>query len=100
MLRRRLERVGTVLPEPKPPARSVNLAILTAAEVAEVEALAAICTRDPNGRRFGDRWDLDVLSDAELERLEVLVRKVSVPLGAPARPPGVGAGAGRPPTPG
>ncbi len=75
-LRRRLERVGAVLPEPKPPVRPVNLAALTAVEVAEVEALAAICTRDPGGRRFGDRWGLDVLSDGELERLEVLLRKV------------------------
>ncbi len=88
-----------MLPEPKPPSRPVNLAALTTEELAEVEALAGRCTRDPGGRQFGDRWDLDVLSDAELERLEVLVRKVSVPLGAPARPPGVGASAGRLPTP-
>ncbi len=76
VLRRRVERVGAVLPEPKPPARVVDLAVLTTEEVAEVEALAARCTRDPSGRRFGERWDLDVLSDAELERLEVLLRKV------------------------
>ncbi len=76
VLRRRLERVGAVLPEPKPPVRPVNLAALTAAEVAEVEALAARCSRDPGGRRFRDRWDLDALSDAELDRLEVLICKV------------------------
>ncbi len=72
-----------VLPEPKPPARPVNLAVLTEEEVAEVEALAAKCTRDPGGRRFRDRWDLDALSDAELERLAVLVRKVrALPAGS------------------
>ncbi|HSH58593.1 MAG TPA: hypothetical protein VK988_02920 [Acidimicrobiales bacterium] len=81
VLRRRVERIGTVLPEPKPPVRRVNLAVLTEAEVAEVEALAAICTRDPGGRRFRDRWDLEALSDAELARLEVLVRKVQAQLG-------------------
>ncbi len=83
MLRRRLDRVGAALPEPKPPAPPPNLAALTEAEVAEVEVLAVRCTRDPGGRRFGDRWDLDVLSDAELERLEVLLRKVqTLPGGA------------------
>ncbi len=76
MLRRRLDRVGAALPEPKPPSLSVNLAALTSEEVAEVEALAARCTRDPGGSDFRDRWDLDVLSDSELERLEVLLRKV------------------------
>ena len=76
MLRRRLDRVGAVLPEPRPPAPPPNLAALTPEEVAEVEAVAAKCTRDPAGRQFGDRWNLDVLSDAELERLEVLLRKV------------------------
>ena len=76
MLRRRLDRVGAVLPEPRPPAPPPNRAELTAEEVAEVEALAARCMRDPGGRRFGDRWDLDMLSDAELDRLEVLLRKV------------------------
>ncbi len=76
VLRRRLDRIGAALPEPRPPSRPVNLAALTPAEMAEVEALAARCTRDPSGRRFGDRWDLDVLSDSELERLEVLLRKV------------------------
>ncbi len=76
VLRRRVERVRAILPEPKPPVPTLNLAALTPVELAEVEVLAAICTRDPNGRRFGDRWDLDVLSDAELERLEVLMRKV------------------------
>ncbi|MDP9367978.1 MAG: hypothetical protein M3Q03_06840 [Chloroflexota bacterium] len=55
----------------------MNLAILTAAEMAEVEALAARCSRNPRGRRFRDRWDLDALSDAELERLEVLMGKVN-----------------------
>ncbi|MDP9353926.1 MAG: hypothetical protein M3R02_01330 [Chloroflexota bacterium] len=85
VLRRRLERVRTVLPEPKPPARSVNLAVLTEAEMAEVEALAARCTRDPGGRRFGDRWGLDALSDAELARLEALTRKAQAQLGASRR---------------
>ncbi len=76
MLLRQLDRVGAALPELRPPAPSPNLAALTAAEMAEVEALAAICTRDPLGKRFGDRWDLDVLSDTELERLAVLMRRV------------------------
>ncbi len=76
MLRRRLDRVGSMLPEPKSRVPPLNLAALTAAEVVELEALPARCMRDPGGRRFGDRWDLDVLSDAELERLEVLMRKV------------------------
>ena len=76
MLRRRLDRVGTMLPDPKPPVPPPNLAALTPEEVADLEALAVKCSRDPSGRRFGDRWDLDVLSDAELERLEVLLRKV------------------------
>ncbi len=76
VLWRRLDRVVAVLPEPQPPAPPPNLAALTPEEVAEVEALAAKCTRDPGGRRFGDRWNLDVLSDAELERLEILLRKV------------------------
>lgn len=76
MLRRRLDRVGAALPEPQPPALPANLAALTSEEVAEVEALAAKCLQDLDGRRFGDRWDLDALSDAELERLEVLQRKV------------------------
>ncbi len=75
VMRRRLDRIGTMLPDPKPPAPPLNLAALTEAEVAEVEALAARCTRDPHGRRFGDRWNLDALSDAELGRLEVLLRK-------------------------
>ncbi len=76
MLRRRLDRVRAALPEPGPSVPPPNLAALTAAEVAEVEALAARCTRDPDGRRFRDRWDLDALSDAELARLEILMRKV------------------------
>ncbi len=75
VLRRRIDRVRATLPEPRPPAPPPNLAALTAAEVAEVETLAARCSRDPGGRRFGDRWGLDVLSDAELDRLEVLLRK-------------------------
>ncbi len=82
---RRLDRVGAVLPEPPPPTPPPNLAALTAAEVAEVEALAARCTRDPGGRRFGDRWGLDALSDAELERLEALTRKAKAQLGASRR---------------
>ncbi len=76
MLRRRMERIGTMLPDPKPPIPLPNLAVLTEAEMAEVEALAAKCTRDPQGRRFADRWDLEALSDVELERLEGLVCKV------------------------
>ncbi len=79
MLRRRLDRVGAALPEPRPPVPPPNLAVMTAAEVADLEALAVKCSRDPSGRRFGDRWDLDVLSDAELARLEVLLRKVHGP---------------------
>ncbi len=76
MLRRRLDRVRAGLPEPRPPVPPPNLAALTEAEMAEVETLAAICMRDPHGRRFRDRWDLDALSDAELARLEVLLGKV------------------------
>ncbi len=78
---RRLDRVGSVLPEPRPLAPPPNLAALTPEEVAEVEALAARCTRNPGGRWFGDWWDLDVLQDAELERLDVLLGKAQ---GAPS----------------
>ncbi len=74
MLRRRLERIGATLPKPKSRVPPLNLAALTAAEVAEVEALAARCPRDPGGRRFGDRWDPDALSDAELGRLGELMQ--------------------------
>ncbi len=81
VLQLRLSRVEAALPQPKPPSRPVNLAALTEAEMAEVEALAARCTRNPGGRWFGDRWDLDVLQDAELERLDVLLGKAQ---GAPS----------------
>ncbi|MDP9359796.1 MAG: hypothetical protein M3R02_31835 [Chloroflexota bacterium] len=81
VLRRRVERIGATLPELKSRVPPLNLAALTAAEVAEVEALAARCPRDPGGRRFGDRWDLDALSDVELHRLEVLLRKAHAQLG-------------------
>ncbi len=83
VLRRRLERVGAVLPEPRLPVPPTKLAALSAAEMTEVETLAARCMRDPGGRRFDDRWDLDALSDAELERLEVLLRKGVPPPPAP-----------------
>ncbi len=49
-LRWRLERVGVALPEPEPLAPPPNLAALTAAQVAEVEALAARCT-------CGSEWE-------------------------------------------
>lgn len=81
-LRRRVDRIGVILPAPAPPPAPIDLTRLTDKEWAELEIIGARCRPDEGPYPSADRLGLWALSDADLNRLEILTKKLHAPEGS------------------